>query len=362
MKWWPFQNKRGRRPRQNTRFRERRPASRDSKLAVQVPRSRREMRQVRQARLRLFCIIGGVAVALVAAGLWVHSQWQRVFHANPDFAVGDFEFKTNGGITRKQAASTAGLRSDMNLMDADIAGIREKLMALPRVKSVAVERRLPGRLYIEVEERLPVAWLTSRAYNMGRDKRVFIDSTGVAFKCEEFLRQYTVLPVIDDSSLAVINFGQRVESPAALAALEVLEKLRTRRLPVPCSVSTIYAPNAWTLNVETEAGALLTFHTSALEEQMDRLAFIMKQAAEYKRSIATVNLQMQRNVPVTFFNTVAATPPPPPAPVPGTAVPLEPAPRVRTQRVSAPATAPARAVPAAPSRERRDIETILRGT
>jgi cell division septal protein FtsQ len=361
MKWWPFQNKRGRRPRQNTRFRERRSgAGRDSKLAVQVPRSSREMRQLRQVRMKKLLLWAGIAAAVVAVAWWGHSQWRRVFQENPEYAVGEIEFKTNGGISRKQAAAAAGLRPGMNLMQADLAEIREKLAALPRVKSVRVERRLPGRLTIEMEERLPVAWLTSRANSMGRDKRIFIDSTGVAFKCEEFLRQYTVLPVIDDSALALINFGQRVESPAALAALEVLEKLRTRRLPERCTVSTIYAPNAWTLNVETEAGALFTFHTQKLDEQLDRLAFIMSQAAEYRRSVATVNLQMQRNVPVTFFPAVAAAPAAPPAP--GTAVPLEPAPRVRTQPVSAPARAPARTVPAAPERDKRDIEIILRGT
>ncbi len=355
MNWWPFENTKRRRPRQNTRFRHR-TGERDSKLAVKVQRSRREIRQVHEQRFRKLLTWSVTGALLLGAVFWVHAQWLRVFHLNPEFAVGDFEFKTNGGLTWKQAAATAGLRKDMNLMEADLAAIREKLLNLPRVKAVSIERRLPGRLAIEIGERLPVAGLTSRANSLGREKRIFLDGTGVAFKCEEYLRQYAALPVIDDSSMSFVNFGQEVESPATVAALELLEKFHSRGMTSAFTVSTIYAPNEWTLNVEAASGTVYTFNTQRLDSQLDRLAFILGKTTERGIALSSVNLQMKRNVPVVYDNRTTAA-----APVsePAKAVPLRPAP-ARTQRVSAPAAAPVRTVPASP-REKKDIKLITRG-
>lgn len=352
MNWWPFQNTKRRRPRQNTRFRHR-SSDRDSKLAVKVPRSRKEMRQAREQRVRKLLIWCGIGAVVIGAGFWAKAQWQRVFHANPEFAVGEFEYKTNGGIKLKEALSAAGLRPDMNLMDADLAGVREKLLSLPRVKTVKVERRLPARLAIEIEERLPVARLTSPA-KLGQG--IFIDSSGIVIKCDE-RREYNALPTINDTELSVVTFGARVDSRATLAALELLEKFRSRHLPAHSLVNVIYAPNSWTLNLETDTGSVFQFNTSGIDAQLDRLAFILAKTSERGISVASVNLQMQRNVPVVYDQRIAEAPPAPPAP--GTATPLE-AIKPRTQRVSAPAGTPARSAPAS-SREKRDIGIITRG-
>jgi cell division septal protein FtsQ len=358
------------RPRQkeNTRFRNR---DRDSRLAVKVPMSRKELRQRRKARTVSAIRWGAIGVSLAALLVYARSVWKQSFRNNAEFAVGRFEYRTNGGIPATQAAAAAGLRGDMNLMEVDLSSVRSRLMALPRVKEVHVTRRLPDHFSINIEERLPVAWITSvssdrqgEGVNIHRERRLFLDKDGVAFKCEEHLSGYMSLPVINAVDERVITMGREITSPAVKAALSLLEQVSARTWPVPCSVNTIDIPNAWTLTASMDSGAVYTFNPARLEPQLDRLQFILSTAHSARRNVATVNLQMQRNVPVTFFPQLSAVQEPERAP--GTAVPLaqpqnvsyNPSSQSRAKGTTEP---PRPARPAARARQERDIQTILRG-
>lgn len=334
----------------------------DSRLAVNVPMSRKEMRLRRKNRTRRLVRGSLVAVGVMAVCLYARSLWRQSFRGNPEFSVGRIEFHSNGGIVLQQAAAAAGIRTGMNLMELDLYDARARLMALPRVKDVKVERRLPDRIAIELTERLPVAWITSDAHNIDRKSRLFVDRDGVAFKCEELLREYMTLPVIDAADQPVVTLGQPVDSAPIATALALLEEMRSREWSVPCSVSRIDIPNAWTLVAEMESGPVFTFHPEQIPRQLDRLEFILAKTRAAGRSVQTVNLQMQRNVPVRFFDTMAEADPP--AAAPGAAVPLT---EMRDVSFSRPGKPRAKAAPVRPAqpapaaRQEQDIQTILRG-
>ncbi len=334
----------------------------DSRLAVNVPMSRKEMRLRRKARTRRLVRWAGVALGVIAIGLYARSLWRQSFRGNPEFSVGRIEFHSNGGIVLQQAAAAAGIRTGMNLMELDLSEARSRLMALPRVKDVKVERRLPDRIAIELTERLPVAWITSAANGIDQRSRLFVDRDGVAFKCEELLREYMALPVLDAAEQPVVTLGQPVDSAPITAALALVEQMRIREWSVLCSVSRIDIPNAWTLVAEMESGPVFTFHPDQLPKQLDRLEFILAKTRAAGRSVQTVNLQMQRNVPVRFFDAVAEADRP--AAPPGVAVPLTETNDVSFSRAgkSRPKAAPVRpALPAPAARQEQDIQTILRG-
>lgn len=348
--------------RENTRFRYR---NRDSCLAVRVPMSRKELRLRRQSRTKTLVRWSGVGIGVLAFVLYARSLWGQAFRSNPEFAVGRFEYHSNGGIPARQAAAAAGLRSDTNLMDVNLGDVRSRLMALPRVKGVKVERRLPDRMVITIEERLPVAWITSVPNGIDQKSRLFVDHDGVAFKCEELLREYMTLPVINAVDQPVITLGREISSASMKAALELLEQMRSREWSVPCNVSRIDIPNAWTLIAEMESGAVFTLHPESLTQQLERLEFILAKSRAARRSVASVNLQMQRNVPVRFFEqltgAVESVRPP------GTAVPLAEPERVSFRPPVKPGTRAAAGAtrslkPAPATRQEQDIQTILRGT
>src|SRR5436190_11926866 len=137
-----FLHRKRSRRKENTRFRNR---EGDACLAVKVPMSRKEMRQRRKTRTLSLVRWGGLSLAAVAGLIYARSVWKQAFRSNPEFAVGRFEYHTNGGIPAQQAAAVAGLRSDMNLMEVDLNSLRSRLLTLPRVKDVSIARRLPDR-------------------------------------------------------------------------------------------------------------------------------------------------------------------------------------------------------------------------
>jgi cell division protein FtsQ len=341
------------------RNRRRRGVRPDARLAVNVPLSRKEMRMKRRARNIRLVRWSGIAAGLLVLGLYARSLWAQSFRENTEFSVGQFEYKTNGGITAREVAAAAGLRSDMNLMEVDIAAMRARLMDLPRVKKVEIERRLPDRFCITLDERLPAARLVSelkgRPGNVELKHGFFVDREGVAFKCEELLREYVSLPVINAADQAVITAGREVPEPGVKVALALLERFRARSWAAPCTVRGIEILNEWTISVTMETGAQFVFHPQGLDRQLDRLSYILEKCRGAGQKVASVNLQLERNVPVRFFPVVAREAPR--GPVPGQAVPL-------TESVSfSPATPPrAREVRPAPrARAEHDRQTILRG-
>jgi len=331
----------------------------DTRLAVNVPLSRKEQRMRRHARNVRLARWSGIAVALLVMGIYARSLWAQSFQGNAAFAVGQFEYKTNGGISAREVAAAAGLRPDMNLMEVDIAAIRTRLMELPRVKNVEIERRLPDKLAVTLTERLPVARIISvlkdRVVNVEQRHGLFVDRDGMAFKCEELLREFVGLPVINAVGQSSITVGEEVPSPGVKVALALLEQFRTRTWDAPCSVRGIEILNDWTISVEMETGAQFVFHPFGTERQLDRLAYILAKCRAAKKSVASVNLQLERNVPVRFFEHIA--PEVRRGPLPGEAVPLaqpvfhSPAPPPRAREVR----------PSARQRAEHDRQTILRG-
>jgi hypothetical protein len=332
----------------------------DARLAVNVPLSRKEVRMKRHARNVRLVRWSGITAGVLVLGIYARSLWAHSFRENAEFSVGRFEYKTNGGITAREVAATAGLRSDMNLMDVDIAAIRARLMELPRVKKVEIERRLPDKFSVTLEERLPVARLVSvmkeRAGNIDLKHGLFVDRDGVAFKCEELLREYVSLPSINAMDQPVITVGREVPSPGVKAALALLEQFSLRRWAVPCTVRNLEILNEWTISVEMESGAQYVFNPQGIERQLERLAYILDKCRAAKKSVASVNLQLERNVPVRFYEhlTQEALVS---GPAPGEAAPIP-------ESVSYTPSKPPRAREVRPSpraRAERDRQTILRG-
>jgi cell division protein FtsQ len=302
---------------ENTAFRRRKVQPVEERLHVDIPLSRREVTNLRRTRTlaTVRWIVGGT-VTLLALG-WSHSLWARAFRENPSYAVGQYEFKTNGLMSPRLATQATGLNAATNLMDVDLKNIRQKLVDMPRVKSATVERRLPDRLVVSVEERLPIAWILCEKQGLRQSRNgILIDRDGIAFRCEDLLREYLVLPGIQVTTLpAPVVVGERLDHPPIEAALAVMAALSQREGKSSQAVRAVSIPNDWTVHCKTTSGITLTFHAEGVPEQLERLRVIEGIARRRGRQIASVDLQMKRNVPVTFFDQPAldAAPTRPPA-------------------------------------------------
>jgi len=89
--------------------------------------------------------------------------------------------------------SVANIEAGSDLMSLSIDSIAERVTALPAVKCARVLRRLPGRLIIQVQERIPIAVL-------GNGEITLVDSEGIPFPIIG-AGEVIDLPVISFSSL-----------------------------------------------------------------------------------------------------------------------------------------------------------------
>lgn len=289
-----------RRAKGNQRFRNRK----EHRLPLEVPLSRKEV-VMRRRKLFLhslqWVLICG---ATVWAVLFTGELWQRAFRTSGDFAVGQFELVTNGVITVPQVADVTGLRPERNITDIDLGEIRTRLLELPRVSRADVERRLPNHLSIRLEERLPAAWLSCASQNIRAmsSKGLLVDQDGVVFPCGQVLKSYSILPVIHCANLSAVTAGRQVAIPAVRSALDLARRMARRTWPVPMALEQVHIVGEYTLVAQMDTDALFTFLPENLDRQLARLDAILEKSRSSGRRVASVNLQLDRNIPVRFMD------------------------------------------------------------
>jgi hypothetical protein len=223
--------------------------------------------------------------------------------------VGQFELVTNGAITAPQVAAVTGLRPDQNITALDLGILRRQLLTLPQVREAMVERRLPNHLSVRLEERRPAAWLACAAQGLRAfDSRgLLLDAEGVVFPAGVMLDEYTALPVIHCADLSAVTPGRQVEYPLIRQALQLVQLIGLQTWPQPMAVEQIHLTNRFTMVAQMDTDALFTFQPDKLERQLNRLHAILTKVGDSRNRVASVNLQLERNVPVTFFDPPPAT-------------------------------------------------------
>lgn len=127
--------------------------------------------------LALFVI--GLAGVLVLVLLWYAflTAGRKLFSENPAYAIRRIELKTGEQVTPELAREYLlhmGVQEGTNLFAVDIGRIRDEFRQLAAVRNVEVSRRIPDRLLVQIEERVPLASIGALgAYVVDRDGQVF---------------------------------------------------------------------------------------------------------------------------------------------------------------------------------------------
>jgi hypothetical protein len=168
---------------------------------------------------------------------------------------------------------------------------------------------MPGEIDIRIVERKPVAWLTSEkeiSDPFVSDAAFLIDARGVLMKQKKLLPEYLGLPLILGCSSESLEAGKVVESSEAKAALELL-RLSTRSfMQMRFQIREIDASKSYCLVVTDKNRTRVTFGLNDLETQLQRLEQFLVYCDNSKQELETLNLAVQRNIPVTFTDTPTA--------------------------------------------------------
>jgi cell division protein FtsQ len=258
-------------------------------------RNRRVLVFVSKIVLALALVIGIIFGARLGA--------KRLFFENPDYRLSQIEVQTDGMLQRDQILKAADLHEGENIFIVNLARVHDRLQQLPQVDEVQVVRKMPGEIDIRIVERKPIAWITSDktiSDPFASDVAFLVDARGVLMKEKKLLPEYLGLPLITGCTSESLEAGKVVESVEAKAALELL-RLSTRSfMQTRFQIREIDASKGYCLVVSDKNHTRVTFGFENLDTQLQRLEQFLVYADDSKRELETVNLLVQRNIPVTF--------------------------------------------------------------
>jgi cell division protein FtsQ len=271
-------------------------------LDVKV-RSRRAARHRTRRVLAMFSRLMLLAGLCAAVYLGAREAARRFFFENPDYRVNTIELQTDGTLQREQVLKVADLREGENIFSVNLARVRERLQRLPQIDEVEVVRKLPGEIDIHMVERKPVAWITGEKQISDpfvSEAAFLVDARGVLMKEKKLLPEYLGLPLILGCSSESLEEGKVVESSEAKTALDLL-RLSTRSfMQMRFQIREIDVSKSYCLLVTDKNHTHVMFALDNLEAQLQRLEQFLVYSDDSKQELETVNLLVQRNIPVTF--------------------------------------------------------------
>jgi cell division protein FtsQ len=182
------------------RVKVKKPTTRAQAVAEFGRKKARQRRQ--QLKRQAMMIVGGTMLSYVVVGTgWmIHtgklaasverttaSFWQST--ASLGFRVDQVTLTGRKHADAKQIKAALGISQGSPILAVSLADMQARLMAIPEVKSVQIDRALPNQLTIAIAERVPVAW-----WQQGGALKL-IDADGVVLAREKYSSKMT-LPVV----------------------------------------------------------------------------------------------------------------------------------------------------------------------
>jgi cell division septal protein FtsQ len=266
----------------------------------------RSRRATQHRTRRVLALLSRVTVlAGLCAAIYVGAREgaKRFFFENADYQLRTIELHTDGTLQREQILKMADLHEGENIFRVNLGRVRDNLRRLPQVDDVEVVRKLPREIDIHVIERKPVAWITGDKQISDpfvSDAAFLLDARGVLMREKKLLPEYLGLPLISGCSSESLEAGKVVESLEAKTALELL-RLSTRSfMQTRFLIREIDVSKSYCLLVTDKNHARVTLGLNDLEAQLERLEQFLVYCDDSKQELETVNLLVQRNIPVTF--------------------------------------------------------------
>ena len=255
---------------------------------------------------RVLVLLSKIALVLalgIGVFFGVRLGAKRLFFENPDYRLSQISVQTDGTLQRDQILKAAELREGENVFSVNLAQVRDRLLQLPQVDEVQVIRKLPGEIDLKIVERKPIAWITSDKQisdPFPSDVAFLVDARRVLMKEKKLLPEYLGLPLITGCTSESLEAGRTVESFEVKAALELLRLSTGSFMQTRFQIREIDVSKGYCLLVTDKNRTRVTFGFDNLETQLDRLEQFLVYADDSNKELGTVNLLVQRNIPVTF--------------------------------------------------------------
>jgi cell division protein FtsQ len=182
-------------------------------------------------------------------------------------------------------ARVSGLRGQ-NIIQVDAAAAKSRLLALPMVKDVSIERRWPGRMLVRVQERQP--W----GYWQVKEQPYVIDDEGVVL--DDARPDEGAPTIFERDSERRLAAGDRVDADAVALSRQLLDSAPTA---LKRNVVGLEYSEHSGLTAEFEGGLRATFGDSRdLDYKLSVLYVLLKQGEAQSFAVHSVDLRFGENV------------------------------------------------------------------
>jgi cell division septal protein FtsQ len=228
---------------------------------------------------------------------------REAFLKNPQFELRQIVVRTEGPLSVQKIVRTTGLTEGTNLLTINMRELRAKLERLPQVKKASLERDYAGRLCIDVQQRAPVAWIECAKLGFTARKAGaahLLDADAVIFPCEDVTGAYETLPVVRFEQLSQGIYGTPVPDFQIKVALKLLAELQQRFEQGPDEPRLIDIQTPYSIVTTFADKTEVTFGVDDLDLQLTRLDRVRHEVRQRQWEVATLNLLVRQNVPITF--------------------------------------------------------------
>jgi cell division protein FtsQ len=258
----------------------------------------------RRTQSVLLTVCGFILIASVLGGIAFGAKriLNALFFANSDYALKAIEVTSDGNLTRETILRAAHIAEGKNIFSISLPKVQEELGALPQVEESRIQRILPNKLTISIQERRPVAWVVPPDVNVATfnfENAYLVDRRGILLKTKSLAPEYLGLPLIIGVDTSNCQAGQPLEQDDVKAALDLI-RASAEILQGRFQIQSIDVSKGYCLTVTDKQHASVTFSTDEIETQLRRLGTVLSFCDKNSRELQTVNLMVQRNVPVTF--------------------------------------------------------------
>jgi cell division septal protein FtsQ len=253
----------------------------------------------------LLIVAGLISIITLLAGIAFGAKRavNALFFSNPDYALKTIDVTTDGNLTREAILRAAGINEGENIFAIDLPRVRAGLATLPEVEDSRVQRILPNKFTISIEERRPVAWVVPAETNLASfnfENAFLVDERGILLKTKSLAPEFLGLPLIIGIGTSNFQAGQPLDQDEAKAALDLI-RASNEILQGRFQIQTIDVSKRYCMTVTDKQHASVTFNIDGIESQLHRLARVLNYCDANSRELQTVNLMVERNVPVTFM-------------------------------------------------------------
>ncbi len=264
-------------------------------------RKRHSQKQVMQVVVWCSLVLAMIVVVGTSLHFGLEFVLDRVLYSNPRYSLNKIEIEPRGHFTEGQIRQEAGLEPGQNLWSLNLRQITRDLEKLPYVSSAKVERHFPDTITILIHERVPVVKIVGLNIDLNTRETFYLDRDGVVLKPRED-EEAPLLPEIIGLANSEVELepGMKLDQASLMRALQIMDAIDHSPLHTSIDISRIDLSSPLSITMTTRQNMTITFRPDYIDQQLQRLLQIVNYPDFQQRTISTVDLTPDSNVPVTF--------------------------------------------------------------